>query len=166
MGRRGTLAHFKPEGNPYKNPFDSEVALFETTEGGMSRMAVCWGTRTPCLEQGRVFGETGSMTGTAYFGTLKRLPDLHQPPLPPGVPAGGHGGSHGRLMDEFIAAILKDRRPQIDVYEALAMTVPGTIAHQSALKDGERLRVPQFERPDEKKISERPKTGCRTRSRT
>ena len=68
--------------------------------------------------------------------------------LPPGVPAGGHGGSHGNLMHEFVSAILEDREPMVNVYEALAMTVPGIIAHQSALKDGERLKIPQFERPE------------------
>jgi hypothetical protein len=35
----------------------------------------------------------------------------------------------------------------VDVYEALAMTVPGIVAHHSALKDGETLKVPQFNRP-------------------
>ena len=28
------------------------------------------------------------------------------------------------------------------VYESLAMTVPGVVAHQSALKDGETLKIP------------------------
>ena len=37
--------------------------------------------------------------------------------------------------------------PLVNVYEALAMTVPGIIAHQSALKGGETLKVPQFEPP-------------------
>jgi hypothetical protein len=63
------------------------------------------------------------------------------------VAAGGHGGSHGQLSHEFVTAILEDRQPLIDVYEALAMTVPGIVAHQSSLKDGQRLSVPQFERP-------------------
>jgi len=31
------------------------------------------------------------------------------------------------------------------VYEALAMTVPGIVAHQSALKQGEQLKVPAFD---------------------
>jgi len=35
----------------------------------------------------------------------------------------------------------------VNVYEAVAMTVPGIIAHQSALKDGETLAVPQYDRP-------------------
>jgi len=147
LGRRGTLPHFRPEGNPYRNPFDSEIALLETSEGGLARMAVCWGARTEAVEQGRVFGEQGSMLGTSYFGTLGTLPELGQPPLPPSLPAGGHGGSHGRLTDEFVTAILEDRRPAIDVDESLAMTVPGIVAHRSALHDGERFPVPQFEWP-------------------
>ena len=35
----------------------------------------------------------------------------------------------------------------VDLYESLAMTVPGIVAHQSALKGGEQLRIPSFERP-------------------
>ncbi|MBN1589985.1 MAG: Gfo/Idh/MocA family oxidoreductase [Pirellulales bacterium] len=148
FGRRGTLPHFLPENNPYQNPFDSEIALFDTTEGGVSRMAVCWGARIQAVEQGRVFGERGSMSGMDYqAGLLKKLPDLSQPPLPPGVPAGGHGGSHGRLTDDFVTAILTNRRPAVDVYAALAMTVPGIIAHRSAQKDGLRIPVPQYPRP-------------------
>jgi hypothetical protein len=68
-------------------------------------------------------------------------------PLPPSVPDGGHGGSHGHLAHEFVTAILTDREPLVNICEALAMTVPRIIAHQSALKDGERLKMPQKERP-------------------
>jgi len=35
----------------------------------------------------------------------------------------------------------------VSIYEALAMTVPGIIAHQSALKDGETLKIPRYDRP-------------------
>ena len=93
-----------------------------------------------------MFGEKGWMVGS-YQGTLKQLPDIARPPLPPAVAAGGHGGSHGHLSHEFVTAILENREPLVNVYEALAMTVPGIVAHQSSLKDGERLPVPQFERP-------------------
>jgi hypothetical protein len=74
----------------------------------------------------------------------KNLPDTKRPPLPPGVAAGGHGGSHGYLMDEFVTAILQNRQPLVDVAAALNMTVAGVVAHQSALKDGELLKIPQF----------------------
>ncbi|MGL6226973.1 MAG: hypothetical protein ACRC10_10170 [Thermoguttaceae bacterium] len=39
---------------------------------------------------------------------------------------------------------MKNRKPLIDVADALNMTVPGIIAHQSALKDGELLKIPQY----------------------
>jgi hypothetical protein len=58
--------------------------------------------------------------------------------------AGGHGGSHARLTDEFVTSILKDRKPLVDIAIALNMTVPGIVAHQSALKGGEWLKIPQY----------------------
>ena len=143
-GFRGSLPQFQPENNRFKNPFDSETAMFRTSEGGASRMNTCWGIVGAHGEVGRVFGEKGSMNGMTYDGTMKNLPNLARPALPPGVAAGGHGGSHGRLTDEFIMSILEDRQPVVNIYEALAMTVPGIVAHQSALKDGELLKIPQY----------------------
>ncbi|MBN1420552.1 MAG: Gfo/Idh/MocA family oxidoreductase [Planctomycetes bacterium] len=145
VGFRGTTPTYAAGGNKYDNPFGDEIALFATSEGGMSRMLKAKSVYKLVVERGRVFGERGWMDGTAYHGEMKELPDIAQPPLPPGVAAGGHGGSHGRLSDEFVSAILEDRRPLVNIYEALAMTVPGIIAHQSALKDGERLHVPLYE---------------------
>ena len=147
VGFRGRIEAFGPGANRYDNPFTDEIALFQTSEGAASRMAVCWGVQGYHGELGRVFGELGSMIGTEYKGTAKELPDIKRPALPPGMPAGGHGGSHGLLSDEFIGAILEDRRPLVDVYEALALTVPGIVAHRSATRDGETLKIPQYERP-------------------
>ena len=72
---------------------------------------------------------------TEYHGIAKKLPDITRPALPPGMPAGGHGGSHGLLANEFVNSILENREPMVNVYEALAMTVPGIVAHQSASSD-------------------------------
>jgi hypothetical protein len=58
----------------------------------------------------------------------------------------GHHGSHTFLTHEFIDALMHDRRPTVDVYEALAYTVPGIVAHESALQEGKRLKIPQFDR--------------------
>ncbi len=146
-GYNAGIESYGPGANKYDNPFTDEVALFKTTEGGSSRMLMCKGISKLVVERGRVFGEKGWMDGTQYHGVAKDLPNIVRPELPPGVPAGGHGGSHGHLSNEFITAIIEDREPLVNVYEALAMTVPGIIAHQSALKDGETLDVPQYERP-------------------
>ncbi len=143
MGLPSILETFDKSKNRYKNPFGSEIALFRTSEGGMSRMAVSWDTPGDHGERGRVRGERGTYYGK-YEGLEKNLPDIERPPLPPGVEPGGHGGSHGRLTDEFITSILQDRKPLIDVAKALNLTVPGIIAHQSALRDGELLKIPQY----------------------
>jgi predicted dehydrogenase len=146
LGSNAGYPAFAPGANRYDNPFSDEVALFKTSEGGSSRMLMCKGVFGHVDETGRVFGEKGYMNGMNYQGTMKDLPDLARPALPPSVAGGGHGGSHGPLMNEFVTAILQDREPMVNVYEALAMTVPGIVAHQSALKGGESLKIPQFDK--------------------
>ena len=47
-------------------------------------------------------------------------------------------------MNEFVEAILEDRKPLVDVAQSLNMTVSGIVAHQSALKDGELMKIPQY----------------------
>ena len=85
-----------------------------------------------------------NMHSKQYEGVDDQLPDTSRPPLPPGVKAGGHGGSHGHLTEEFVRAILEDRTPLVDVAMSLNMTVGGIVAHQSALKDGELMKIPRF----------------------
>ncbi len=147
QGFRGQQEAFQPGANRYNNPFSDEIALFQTSEGGSFRMCRTRSIHSLGVETGRVFGERGWMDGTTYQGAEKNLPDIDRPPLPPQVTEGGHGGSHGRLTHEFVTAILEDREPLVNIYEALAMTVPGIVAHQSALKDGETLKIPQFDPP-------------------
>ena len=106
-------------------------------------MAVSWDTPGLGGEMGRVRGQKGSFYGK-YEGLEKNLPDLKRPPLPPEVSAGGHGGSHGYLTNEFVSAILQNRKPLIDIAMALNLTVSGIVAHQSAIKDGELLKIPQY----------------------
>ena len=144
VGFNAGFPAYRSGANKYDNPFSDEVALFQTSEGGSSRMLMCKGIHGLVVERGRVFGQRGWMEGTQYHGAAKELPDIARPPLPPGMPAGGHGGSHGPLANEFIMSILEEREPMVNIYEALAMTVPGIIAHQSALKDGETLKIPQY----------------------
>ena len=48
------------------------------------------------------------------------------------------------LTNEFVEAVLPDRPPLVDVAQALNMTVGGIVAHRSALKDGELLKIPQY----------------------
>jgi hypothetical protein len=107
-------------------------------------MAVSWDTPGDSGEKGRVRGQKGSYYGKFAGPSSETLPATARPPLPPGVKAGGHGGSHGQLMNEFITAILQDRLPLVDIAQSLNMTVAGIVSHQSALKNGELLKIPQY----------------------
>lgn len=144
MGMPSIREELQPENNAYGNAFGTEIAMFRTSEGGMSRMGVSWDTPGHGGEVGRVRGQRGSMLGMNYQGQEKKLPNLLRPALPPSVSAGGHGGSHGHLGNEFVTSILEERKPLVDVTWALAMTVSGVVAHQSARKDGELLKIPQY----------------------
>ncbi len=143
MGMPSTIQHLEPSNNIYKNPFGTEIALFRTSEGGMSRMAVSWDTPGFGGEIGRLRGQKGTFYGK-FEGLEKPQVSLRRPPLPPGVAAGGHGGSHGHLGNEFVTAILQNRKPLVDIAMALNLTVSGIVAHQSALKSGELLKIPQY----------------------
>ena len=148
IGYRSDTCSWVPLNNSYGNKFTSEVALFRTNKGGSARMTVAWDVQGYHAEDGRNFGEKGSylerFNGSNEAKEIVSKLNVKKPQLPPGVAPGGHGGSHGYLGDDFVEAILLNRRPRVDIVMALNMTIPGIIAHQSALKDGELLKIPQF----------------------
>jgi len=143
LGMPSKIEHLKPANNIYKNPFGTEIALFRTSEGGTARMAVSWDTPGDEGERGRIRGQRGSFYDK-YQGLETHLTDTNRPPLPPGMPLGGHGGSHGYLTNEFVHSILQDRKPLVNIAMALNLTISGIVAHQSAMKDGELLKIPQY----------------------
>ena len=143
MAMPSVLDKLRPENNVYKNPFGTEIALLRTSDGGTARMGVSWDTPGDGGERGRIRGQRGTFYDR-YQGLEKNLPDITPTLLPPGVAAGGHGGSHGRLMDEFVQSILQGRKPLVDVAQALNMSVAGVVSHLSALKDGELMKIPQY----------------------
>jgi len=91
--------------------------------------------------------------------TMRLTPEEMRDPLPPevekawydtsreSVAYGGHGGSHAYLVHEFVDSIANGRRPAIHVWEAVRYMAMGVAAHKSALKDGERLPVPDWGDP-------------------
>ena len=145
LGMPSDMERYQKGNNRYDNPFATEISLYRTSEGGMARMGRS--ADTPGHGYGSETGRVKGIRGTyydKYEGLEKNLPDVTRPPLPPGVEPGGHGGSHGRLMDEFVSAILQDRKPLVDIATALNLTVGGIVAHQSAMKNGEWLKIPQY----------------------
>ncbi len=140
--------------NAYDNPISSAMALMKTDRGNMCRCGVFW-DGTAHGERAQWFGTkmTYYMPGSGQPFAMRgpgapkwggRLPNFYHM-LPKAMRhSSGHGGSHTFLTHEFIAALVEEREPSVNLYEALAMTVPGIVAHQSALKGGEQLEVPDF----------------------
>lgn len=57
---------------------------------------------------------------------------------------GGHHGSHPHLVHEFVRSIVEQRKPLIDEATAATWTAAGICAHQSALRGGAEIRIPDF----------------------
>ena len=56
----------------------------------------------------------------------------------------GHGGSHPHLAHEFVSALIEDRDPFPNAVQSANYTCVGILAHESALKGGERIPLPEF----------------------
>ncbi len=56
----------------------------------------------------------------------------------------GHEGSHHFLADDFVTAVNSGSLPPVNAWVAARYTLPGVIAHESALKGGVRLEIPDF----------------------
>jgi predicted dehydrogenase len=56
----------------------------------------------------------------------------------------GHGGSHPHLVHEFVSALVEQREPFPNARRSANWTCVGLCAHESALKGGELVRLPEF----------------------
>ncbi len=142
--------------NDYNNPFNAASALFKTDRGHSCRCNVFW-DGTAHGERAQWFGTKLTFYMPGSGGQPFRLQGPNAPKwdtlpdywhmLPKSMThSQGHGGSHPFLTHEFVSALVEDREPVIDLYESLAMTVPGIVAHQSSLKGGEQMKIPSFAR--------------------
>lgn len=56
----------------------------------------------------------------------------------------GHEGSHQFLVDDFVTAVNNNTLPPVHVWQAARYNAPGIVAHESSLKEGEHLPIPDF----------------------
>ncbi|MBL8177564.1 MAG: Gfo/Idh/MocA family oxidoreductase [Bryobacterales bacterium] len=160
--------------NAYKNPFWNTVGLFKTEKGHSSRIAVFWHIAAGGTERGLFYGDRMSYIMQRPEGSpntvfqiskegqtvidengypegkverLKFAESAHFEQLPePMRVKSGHGNSHSFLTHEFVSAIREDRHPSVNIYEAIAYTLPGIVAHQSALKGGVSMKIRDYGR--------------------
>jgi predicted dehydrogenase len=136
----------------------NETALFAMSNGATMRICEYREIGHRGRESFRIYGTGGSFEHdqwcerTGYTAlTYEEMRD----PLPPEVVEayraafgpdfyGGHEGSHAYLVHEFVEAVAHDRRPAINAWEAARYMAAGVTAHQSALRDGELMTVPDW----------------------
>jgi predicted dehydrogenase len=57
---------------------------------------------------------------------------------------GGHGGSHPHLVHEFVSSVVEGRPSFPDVYQSVNWTCAGICAHESAMRNGQIVQLPDF----------------------
>ena len=57
---------------------------------------------------------------------------------------GGHGGSHPHLVHEFVTALVEGRDPYPNARQSANWTCTGLLAHESALKGGAIMKLPEW----------------------
>tara|TARA_R110002153_G_scaffold58235_2_gene159738 strand:+ start:114 stop:1232 length:1119 start_codon:yes stop_codon:yes gene_type:complete len=60
------------------------------------------------------------------------------------IQGAGHGGSHPHLVHEFISALQEKRDPYPNARQSANITCVGILAHESAMKGGEKIKLPSF----------------------
>jgi predicted dehydrogenase len=141
---------------------DMEVGLFQTQKGAVIKILrsqavvrhpdmvwyTLYGTKG-FVENGRGAG-WGETTGYLFLeDEMPKRPGAEvvawntvDRTAPPEAHAGGHGTSEYYMVRDFVAAIQAGVRPPIDVVRAVDYTIPGLIAHESAMKGGVWMDVP------------------------
>ena len=158
--------------NQYRNPFWNTTGFFKTSRGHSSRVSVFWHVAAGGTERGQFYGDrmsyimdrperspdtviriskdgqtvldqNGYPEGKVEITAYKQPNHWEKLPAALRVPT-GHGGSHAFLTHEFVSAIAENRHPSVNAWEAAAYTAPGIVAHQSALRGGEVMKVMDF----------------------
>jgi predicted dehydrogenase len=147
--------------NQYRNPFWNTTGFFKTSGGHAARVSVFWHVAAGATERGQFYGDKMSFIMERPEGsrdTVSRVTGgekvaqehpvsnyLERLPEPMRVRS-GHGDSHTFLTHEFVSAIAEDRHPAVDVWESIAYTLPGIVAHRSALEGGAVLKIRDYGR--------------------
>ena len=148
-----------PEYKEHPGFLDFEIGLFQTEKGAVVKILRSQVAARPHMVWYSLYGTAGHLEnqrdrGEGLYFSLKEDPANRRAPSPapvsdPNAPAearqGGHGTSEYYMIRDFLAAIERNARPPIDVIRSMDFTVPGIIAHESAMKGGAWMDVPRFE---------------------
>ncbi len=145
------------------NPYFPEqkangVALIKTAKGAVIRILICFGACVRFDHNYRLMGTRGNIHtdlkvwvyNAHSFATLHSVPDSYRNPIEIPITTalneagGGHGGADSKMFADFISCVAEGRKPTLDVDFAINMSLPGVLAHESAIRGGIPMEIPQF----------------------
>ncbi len=152
----------------YDNPYPIETAIFQLESGiAVEITSITYHTAVQPMETFDVYGERRSFKWRMLYedqhALIELLPvirgggktgprvvmRLQAPPardrLPEALRQAGATTPHAHLAHEFIMSIVESRPPRVDAVTAANWTVPGLVAHASAMAGGQQMDVPMFE---------------------
>lgn len=81
----------------------------------------------------------GAHIGFAAVHDVERLPEALR-----NIGHTAHYNSHPFLVDDFVRAVVSGKLPPNNAWDSARYMIPGIIAHESALKDGMPMDIPDF----------------------
>ena len=135
---------------------DFEIGLFQTQKGAVIKILRSQVAARPHMVWYSLYGTNGHLENGRFNDDglihIEGETDKHQPRatpctvVDPHAPAeaekGGHGTSEYFMIRDFLKAVKNGSKPPIDAIRAADMTIPGLIAHESAMQGGKWLDVP------------------------
>ena len=147
--------------NPYfPGRKENGVALIKTEKGAVIRILICFGAYVGFDHNYRLLGTRGNIEtdSRVYVNRAHSYASLHSSPeslkekidIPVTTKyehetnTAGHGGADRKMLADFISCVAENRRPKLDVNFAINMALPGILAHESAIRGGAPIKIPQF----------------------
>lgn len=145
--------------NPYVKTPRNGVALFKTAKGAVIRILTVFDAFVGFDHNFSIIGtrgtiETDKTKPLEVAHSFARFSDIpgsidEKVEIPvtlkfPNESEGGHGGADKKMLLAFAKCIIEDTEPPIDVDMGIRMTLPGILAHESAMQGGTAIEIPQI----------------------
>ena len=87
------------------------------------------------------------ITNNIGFRSTAPIQPVHRLPAEFADQKNGHNGTHQFLIDDFCRAVSTGKLSPTNIWQVARFNLPGLVAHQSALKGGELMNVPDLGDP-------------------
>ena len=136
------------------------IALIKTEKGAVIKILISFAAYTSFDHNFRLVGTRGAIETDRLtrceeahsFANLYSIPNTfaHKIEIPVSTSyngsanKGGHGGADRKMMEDFLSCVAENRKPVLDVDFAINMSLPGSLAHESAVQGGVPMNIPKI----------------------